>query len=259
MLFDEGLGYSALNTARCALSQIIITKKFCTIGAHPWVVKFMKGVFHLRPPMPRYTQTWDVKQLLDKIGAMTPVRGLSLKDLTLKCVTLVALLLAARSQTLALLNLNNMTKKKSSYIFTVGKADLKQSRPGYVPPVLTLKAYPVNRGLCIYTVLSEYIDRTKDLRGSEGCLFISYSKPHKKVGSSTLARWVKTMMAKAGIDVCRYKAHSLRSASTTKAYQAGVPLVEILKTAGWSKSSTFATYYNRKIEKEPQYANRILR
>ena len=70
-LYDEGLGYSAINTARSALSQFIVWKGSCTIGAHPWVVKFMKGVYNLRPLVPRYDNTWDVSVLLEFLRSLT--------------------------------------------------------------------------------------------------------------------------------------------------------------------------------------------
>ena len=30
------------------------------VGQHPLVNRLLKGVFHLRPPQPQHTQTWDV-------------------------------------------------------------------------------------------------------------------------------------------------------------------------------------------------------
>ena len=240
-LYEDGLSYSVINTARCALSQIIIWQKYGTIGAHPLVIKFMKGVFNLRPPVPRYTETWDVGKLLNKFRDMTPTEMLSLKELTLKTVTLVAIVLAARAQTISLLNLNNMKRSNSLFVFMVGKADLKQSRPNYTPPLFKLEAYP-DRDICVYTMLTEYIARTSTLRGEGMQLFISYSKPHAKVSAATIARWVKTMMAKADINVHTFKPHSLRATSTSKALGAGVSLPEILHTAGWSSQHTFAKF-----------------
>ena len=130
-LFEAGLGYGAINTARCALFQITVYKKgFTTIGAHPWVIRFLRGVYNLRPPVPRYVDTWDVGKLLHKLRRLSPASNLSLKHLNLKTVTLVAILLAVRTQTLVALDLKNMTVKASKYCFTVGKATLKQSGPG---------------------------------------------------------------------------------------------------------------------------------
>lgn len=257
-LFEQGLSYSAINTARCALSQFIVWKGSCTVGAHPWVIRFLKGVYNLRPPMPRYVDTWDADALLRVLRRMTPVSKLSLMDLTLKTVTLVALLLAARSQTITCLKLNNMTRSRAKFCFVIGTSELKQSRPGYNPPLIELKAYAVDKALCVYRALEEYIERTKQLRGNEDTLFISYVKPHKKVTSSTISRWVKTMMARAGIDVTIYKAHSIRAASASRAWKAGGPLQEILTTAGWSSKSTFAKYYNKNIRKPTQMAQKVL-
>ena len=88
----------------------------------------------------------------------------------------------------------------------MGASAFKQSRPGYVPPEFELLAYPVIRGVCIYTILSEYIKRTKSICKEESRLFIYYVKPHKIVSSGTIGTWVKTMMAKAGINTEQYKA-----------------------------------------------------
>jgi hypothetical protein len=43
----------------------------------------------------------------------------------------------------------------------------------------------------------------------------------------------------AGIDTSIFKAHSTRSASTSAATKLGVPLQDIMSSAGWSSNSTF--------------------
>ena len=62
-LFEKNLSNSSLNTARSALSTII-TVDGMSIGNHPLVVRFLKGVFNLRPPVPRYKEVWDVSIVL---------------------------------------------------------------------------------------------------------------------------------------------------------------------------------------------------
>ena len=257
-LYDAGLGYSSINTARSALSQFIVWKGTCTIGAHPWVIRFLKGVYNLRPPVPRYTDTWDASTLLRFLKSLSPVAKLPLKWLTIKTAALMALLIAARAQTLAVLDLAQMTKRASKYCFRVGMTDLKQSRQGYTPPLIEFKAYPRHRGLCIYTVLGKYIEKTEGLR--QGCskLFISYMKPHKHVTASTISTWVKTAMAKSGIDISIYKSHSVRSAATSKAAQGGACLEQILQTAGWSNAETFAKYYQKEITTKKSMADVLL-
>lgn len=55
------------------------------------------------------------------------------------------------------------------------------------------------------------------------------------------------MMAWAGIDISQFKAHSTRAASTSAS---GVPMKDILKTANWSRESTFQKFYLKPQEKD---------
>ena len=59
ILYEEGLGYSAIN-----LSAVVILPDNKTVGSHPLVVQFLKGIFELRTPQPRYNETWDVYKVL---------------------------------------------------------------------------------------------------------------------------------------------------------------------------------------------------
>lgn len=58
-LFHQGLGYSAINTARGALSSVGLIFDGFSVGCHPLVIRFTKGVFNLRPSKSRYVHTWD--------------------------------------------------------------------------------------------------------------------------------------------------------------------------------------------------------
>lgn len=48
-LFSAGLGYSAINTARSALSSVLVLPNNITFGSHPSAVRFLNGVFVLKP------------------------------------------------------------------------------------------------------------------------------------------------------------------------------------------------------------------
>ena len=53
----------------------------------------------------------------------------------------------------------------------------------------------------------------------------------------------KKLPKSSGIDVSRFKPHSVRASSTSAAALAKVLLDIILRTAGWSGHCTFANYY----------------
>jgi hypothetical protein len=160
--FLKGLGYSTINTARSALSSCIITDEKQPIGKHPLVVRFMKGVYNDRPALPKNVLTWNTNIVLNYLKTLTPMKQLTLKDLTLKAVMLTALLTGQRTQTLSYLDIRNMSCCKTYYKFRIGDL-LKQSRPGYHQKELELPAYPHDERLRIVTVLDEYLDRTQNL------------------------------------------------------------------------------------------------
>ena len=63
-LYRSGIGYSAIYKTSSALSAVVQTVDDKPIGAHPKVIRFIKEVFELQTPLPRYNQTWDVSVVL---------------------------------------------------------------------------------------------------------------------------------------------------------------------------------------------------
>jgi hypothetical protein len=251
-----GLGYSAINTARSALSTIVYVDGK-PVGQHPLVCRFLKAVFHERPALPRYGSVWDVNKVLTYLRTLSPVRNLVLKDLTKKLVMLMGLLSAQRGQTLHLLNVRDMELSFSKAKFTVNEL-VKQTRPGTHVADLVFTGYAPDRRLCVLTVLKEYLKRTLYLRGAETRLFISTVKPHKRVSSQTISRWIKAVLAASGVDTTIFRSHSTRAAAVSAAVQGQVPVQVILKAAGWSRESTFAKYYNKPLSQEGVFANTLL-
>lgn len=123
------MGYESINTAGAALSSLGIVVNGCRAGNHPLVIRFMKGVFNLRPTKPRYTETGDVNPVLHKRRTMHPLQNLSVKELTLKLVMLRALTQAARVQTLHILALNGIRREKDFISVSLG-GSIKQYNLG---------------------------------------------------------------------------------------------------------------------------------
>ena len=85
-LFEQGLSYSALNTARSATSNLdihsMLTVNGSLVGQHPLVCWFVRGVFNHRKPVPRYTTIWPVEKVLDYLRKLWPLARLVRKELT---------------------------------------------------------------------------------------------------------------------------------------------------------------------------------
>ena len=72
-------------------------------------------------------------------------------------------------------------------------------------------------------------------------------KPHRAVSKDTIARWIKTLLKTAGVDVNVFSAHSTRAAATSTAHRKGGTISSILQVAGWSNVQTFAKFYNKPL------------
>ena len=190
-LLEIGLKYSALNTARSALSSIIILPGNQTFGDHPLVTRFTKGVFNQCPPTPRYTSVWDPYDVLSvlKSKPWTPAHKLTLLQLSMKTALLMLLSSLNRPQLLISLEINNMKETGSSITFSIPNLKLKQGRPGYKPELVKFKAYPDKRW-CVCHYFLQYLQRTATLRGNAQQLFITAKKPHKAVSQATASRWI---------------------------------------------------------------------
>lgn len=246
-LYNSGIGYSALNTARSALSNIIVCQEGFSFGNHPLVCRFIKGVFNLRPSLPRYNEIWDIHGVFTLLKTWHPASEINLKALTMKVTMLIALLSEQRCQTLKALDIKDMVVHNQKYVFKIKKL-LKTSRPGKHLSDLELCAYTPDETLCIFSYLNAYIERTEKLRGDNSQLLISYQKPFAPVSTDTIARWLKNVLREAGIDTTRFAAHSTRAASSSAAKANDIPIDVILSTAGWSNSETFARFYHKPIQ-----------
>ena len=246
--FGEGLSSSTLNSYRSALSSTLCPRDGTTVGCDPLVSRLLKGIYNLRPPLPRYSSTWDVSVLTQYLGTLFPLNSLSLKQLTLKTVSLCALCSAGRSQTLGALSISNLVQHKESIQFIVTER-LKTSRPGKPSVIVIFPSVPSKPHVCPMSTVSAYITRNCNLRNpTDFRLFISFVKPHRAVSSATISRWIKTVLSDAGIDISIFKAHSVRGAATSAAYNKGVPVENILKLANWSNESTSRRFYLRSAE-----------
>ena len=99
-LYESGHSYSAFNTARSALSTFIITSNGNPIGTHPLIRRYLKGVYNLRPSLPKYQFIWDVNIVLQYLNTFPATANLSMEKLTYKLVMLIALITGQQCQTI---------------------------------------------------------------------------------------------------------------------------------------------------------------
>ena len=206
-----------------------------------------QGAFNTSPPVPRYTEFWDLNELLRELDLINP-DSLDLTQLSRRLATLLATATFMRVSELTNITLPSVKITRSNASFSLSKPR-KAQRSGPLQ-YFYLKRLP-SSGICPVHHLELYISKTESLRNSSNSanLFIGVCKPHKIVGPSTVARWIKSQLSLAGVDCARYSAHSTRGAAASAAAEAGVPIQSIPDKAGWSSESTFTRFYRRNVSK----------
>ena len=241
--FAGGKQYRTINVLRSAISSAHVYVDNKPIGQHPLVVRLMRGVSICRPPQPRYQHTWDVALVTGYLSRLGANDTLSEKQLAQKLCMLMALTCPERCSIMASLKVRYLKYFPEGVKFqhTIFRKRLHNGKLGEsVYPKFSEKL------LCPVACLSTYLDRTKKWREDETdihqTLFLSFKKPHKPVTSATLSRWLKELIRQSGIkDI--FGGHSVRSASTSTAKNAGLSIEMILDMADWTNPSTFNLFY----------------
>ena len=117
------------------------------------------------------------------------------------------------------------------------------------------KAFHPDVQLCLYKLLTEYIERTRSVR-SNSQLLISFQKPYKEVSTDTISRWLKTILQLAGLE--HFSGYSTREASSSAATRADISIDAILEAAGWTNATTFQKYYNKPLRSENHFGHSLL-
>ena len=98
--------------------------------------------------------------------------------------------------------------------------------------------------------LRYYLDRTKDLRGSQSLLFISFKKGHTSdIRPTTLSSWLKQTILlcykqadQQALDLVQVKAHDIRAFAASKAFYGGVSVHQIMQACHWKAHNTFINF-----------------
>ena len=143
-LFKNGASYSAINTARSALSAFLPHTPSGPVGAHPDVCRLLKGVFEQRPALPKYADTWDPDQVLNYLNTVPSIQDLSAKELTLRTATLLSLLTGQRGHALHSLKLNDIRFTKDKSKCKIFSEKHKTSKPGAHTEPSEILAYVEN-------------------------------------------------------------------------------------------------------------------
>lgn len=240
------MAYNSINVHRSMLVTTLDFDGEIGIRNNLLVKKLMKAIYDDRPPKAKYSTTWPIQQVLDLFKTWGPNTQLDFRRLARKTVLLVAITTFLRCSELSSIVFSSLVFSPSCVSFSLAKPR-KAQRSG---PLCRFRIEAFEDPLlCPVACLKQYVQKSSSLRGEHDLLFIGVIPPHKPIGGSSAARWIKTSMKESGIDLAAFAAHSTRGAASSQAFDQGIPIDHILETGGWSGESTFVRFYRRQTHR----------
>ena len=221
------------------------------------VTRLFSFFYKKRPNFPKYVVTWDVGLVINFLAGWHPASSLSLKQLTLKTVALVALTSCDRVQTLQALRVDRVSTTKKGDIEFVIYDILKTTRRGRPARVVKCVKYPKPE-LDVAYYVHKYMDRVLIFRlrafnkgkGKPNQFFLSHMTG-LPVSKATISRWIKEVMALAGVDTSVFSPGSTRGASVSAAARRGASIEQLLGAGDWTNTGTFSKHYHRHVDTTP--------
>ena len=237
--FSEGASSSSVNSYNSAIN--FFTLNSLGLENDPFVKRLFKYFYKVKPIKPKHLTFWPVSKLLNFLETWHPIEDLSLKQLTLKTIAMIALSSSDRGQTIHLASVGNMNIESDKIEFII-KKKIKTTRRILKPTIITC-VVTNNEKLNVSNYVLKYIERTKNFREQDGKLFLSWATK-KPVSRQTLSRWLVHVLYLSGIDTSSFQAHSYRGAGLSHAFQKGATINQVVQAGSWSNEATFRTFYN---------------
>ena len=255
----KGLAVSTLKVQVTALGVFLERP----ISSESLIIRFFRALTRSRPVPIRSFPKWDLSVVLQAFTKepFEPLETVTLKNLTLKTVFLVAITSARRISELHALS------AIEPFLSIYPDRIILKTDPGFLPKVastrnrsqeIVLPTFCPNPSgdkeesfhyLDVRRVLIHYLEVTKEFRSSNS-LFVLFSgnKKGRQASKGSIARWLRSAISEAYSQMKLsppqgIRAHSTRALATTWAEKAGATPDQICKAATWSSYFTFARPY----------------
>lgn len=264
-LLEKGLSFSTIKVYLSAISACHVGFGKLSPGAHPLVVRFMKGVLRMRPGRRITVPQWDLTLVLDALCDVPfePLDSVGLDMLSYKTAFLLAACSAKRMG-----DIHALSVHPSCICFAMDGSKVSlHPNPAYIPKVVaSYKTLPFElssyspppfasqedrrlHALCPVRALRIYINRTRDVRLTDQ-LFVCFANPvrGRALSKQRLSHWVVEAISRAysskGKELPgRVQAHSTRSVAASWALFKGVSVEDVCSAASWASPHTFLKFY----------------
>ena len=246
-LMTAGLSWQYISGARSTLSSTLPPVEGFKIGDHPTVCRLVKGAFELKPPIKPLAPQWSVNRVLRHLESWEPNGQLSLVDLTLKTILLLALSTAKRIDSISKFVVTEGYLEISQSMAKLQPIGLeKNSRVDHLPPIVTITEFAQTKSICPVETLRAYVKRTEPIRqvSKAKSLFITFKRPNNSASVQSLRRYLVAALEKCN---AFSTPGSTRSASTSTARAMGASMTTVLEAGDWAGANVFKKHYYKAI------------
>lgn len=195
---------------------------------------------------------------------------LSIKDLRMKAVTLMALTLMLRPSDIAPKGEQFDPEKNKIEKIVFCTKHIKFLQDGsIVVDFFGIKNDSKRTGFEVHLpaatnpkldpckTIQDYICRTASLRGDDGAVFLSLNQPYKAIDASTVSDILTQAISLAGLGGQGFKPKSFRPAAATAGVQMKYEPAMLMKTGRWKSESVFFDHYVH-AKNDPKFTDDIL-
>lgn len=261
-----GYATASVQSARAAIGSISNAVGGAVDTQAPIVARTMAIIARKQPKQPKYNEFWDPALVTAAVLQAGDNDTMPLHELQLKSVVLLALSSCMRASDIFRIRDSSVACHPTTGDLTAEIAGPKESREHHNVRIFIealrpavgqpAGATPPRPPLCPVSALMTFRRRRDSewpaaavLAARErvaDTIFRGARPPHRPLTSKdTIANWLLQYLARAGIDTCRYGAHSYRGASATDALRRGVPIGDVMLVGRWTSRSVFETFYRR--------------
>jgi len=179
---------------------------------------------------------------------------LTLSDLRLKAITLLAFSLMLRPSDIApkALFFDNLTGETRKFIFSTNMIEFNSE--GLKVSFLGIKNDAQRSGFQVFlpsapnskldpvAAIKDYITRTEPYRTDEG-VFLSLNKPYKAISAASVSKILEKAISMAGLAGQGFSAKSFRPTGATRAIDGGIDPEVVQKMGRWKCTEVFREHY----------------
>ena len=259
---------ATLQGYRSAIGAVLKLSAGFNPGQDDILSQLIKSFFRERPVRDKTFLSWDVNLVLHylKHGKLGPSANLSLRDLTLKTVFLLALATGKRCCEIHALD-NNLFRIQGDWASVslkpradfIGKTHFTTRGAGTFTEIILPALYGApganlqDLSICPVHTLRCYRHRTSEMREGKKRLIISFMQNKTSdITKRTIANYLKWLVEEAYsaaakdtliCDTFKMRPHDVRGVAITLKACTNVAMADILAAGVWSSMSTFLRFY----------------